>query len=83
MSNLTNIKDSSNIISCLEQSEQSLLYEEEAENVEKTFYWYQKAADNGNDVAMYNLAICYENNEGTAYLQLWARPSGSQLIVRP
>src|SRR2546421_93529 len=68
MSNLTNIKDSSNNISCLEQlaeNNDALLYEKETENVENAFYWYQKAAGNGNDVAMYNLAICYENGEGT------------------
>uniref|UniRef100_U9V3V1 Protein kinase domain-containing protein n=1 Tax=Rhizophagus irregularis (strain DAOM 181602 / DAOM 197198 / MUCL 43194) TaxID=747089 RepID=U9V3V1_RHIID len=38
-------------------------------NLEKAFYWYQKAAENaaenGNEVAMNNLAICYENGNGT------------------
>src|SRR5256885_1496595 len=76
MSNLTNIKDSSNNISCLvEQSEKNndegeqfnleLLYEEGTENVGKAFYWYQKAAVNGDNNAMNNLAVCYKNGEGT------------------
>ncbi|GBC07421.1 hypothetical protein RclHR1_07450009 [Rhizophagus clarus] len=33
-------------------------------NLEKAFYWYQKAAENGNVVAMDNLVICYYNGEG-------------------
>src|SRR2546423_1223039 len=76
MSNLTNIKDSSNNISCLElsaaedndevkQFNLALLYEEEAENVEKAFYWYQKEAENGNNNAQYSLARLYYNGEGT------------------
>src|ERR1043165_1572314 len=33
---------------------------------EKSFHWYQKAAENGNAYyAMNNLAICYEKGEGT------------------
>ncbi|RIA78640.1 hypothetical protein C1645_842787 [Glomus cerebriforme] len=35
------------------------------ENLEKAFYWYQKAAENGNSDAMCNLAIFYENGFGT------------------
>ncbi|CAB4441454.1 unnamed protein product [Rhizophagus irregularis] len=34
-------------------------------NLEKAFYWYQKAAENGFTNAMYYLAICYDNGEGT------------------
>ncbi|EXX52258.1 Skt5p [Rhizophagus irregularis DAOM 197198w] len=34
-------------------------------NLEKAFYWYQKAAENGYEKAMHNLAICYVNGEGT------------------
>ncbi len=34
-------------------------------NLEKAFYWYQKAAENGNKAAMNNLAIHYENGKGT------------------
>jgi hypothetical protein len=34
-------------------------------NLEKAFYWYQKAAEIGGKEAMYNLALCYENGEGT------------------
>src|SRR5438046_2263473 len=34
-------------------------------NLEKAFYWFQKAAENGNKFAMYNLNICYKNGEGT------------------
>src|SRR5688572_27581080 len=34
-------------------------------NLEKAFYWYQKAAENGNIKAQYNLALSYENGEGT------------------
>src|SRR5438876_1115057 len=63
MSNLTNLKDSSNNISCLEQSAKN--NNEGALWLEKAFYWYQKAAENGNKIAMYNLAICYKNGEGT------------------
>ena len=29
-------------------------------NLEKTFYWYQKAAVNDNVEAQYNLALAYE-----------------------
>src|SRR5438045_2325730 len=35
------------------------------ENLEKAFYWFQKAAENGNGDAMNNLATCYENGKGT------------------
>src|SRR5688500_7879300 len=31
----------------------------------KTFYWYQKAAENGDIGAQYNLALSYKNGEGT------------------
>src|SRR5438876_216871 len=34
-------------------------------NLEKAFYWFQKAAENSED-AMIHLATCYENGEGTA-----------------
>src|SRR6266498_2153131 len=34
-------------------------------NLEKAFYWYQKAAENGHIKAQYNLAILYEDGEGT------------------
>ena len=34
-------------------------------NLEKAFYWFQKAAENGNIDAMNNLVICYKNGEGT------------------
>src|SRR4051794_38075525 len=34
-------------------------------NLEKAFYWYQKAAEYGNNNAMNSLAICYKNGEGT------------------
>src|SRR5256885_1148220 len=34
-------------------------------NLEKAFYWYQKAAENGDEYAMNNLAMHYENGEGT------------------
>ncbi|PKK77444.1 kinase-like protein [Rhizophagus irregularis] len=30
----------------------------------KALYWYEKAADNGNTMAMYNLGRCYLNGEG-------------------
>jgi TPR repeat protein len=33
-------------------------------NSEKAFYWYYKAAENGNEKAMFNLAIYYNNEEG-------------------
>ncbi len=31
----------------------------------EALYWYQKAAKNGLDMAQYNLALLYENGEGT------------------
>ncbi|EXX55357.1 Ack1p [Rhizophagus irregularis DAOM 197198w] len=34
-------------------------------NLEKSFHWYQKAAENDHEEAMLNLFICYENGEGT------------------
>ncbi|GET53926.1 kinase-like domain-containing protein [Rhizophagus irregularis DAOM 181602=DAOM 197198] len=34
-------------------------------NLDKAFYWYQKAVENGNEDAIFNLAICYRNGEGT------------------
>ncbi|RIA81548.1 hypothetical protein C1645_716941 [Glomus cerebriforme] len=36
-------------------------------NLEKAFYWYQKASENenGNEIAMIGLAICYESGFGT------------------
>ncbi|PKK63478.1 kinase-like protein [Rhizophagus irregularis] len=34
-------------------------------NLEKAFYWYQKAAEKGYIDAMNSLAICYKNGEGT------------------
>ncbi|CAB4379996.1 unnamed protein product [Rhizophagus irregularis] len=45
------------------------LYQKAAEYVhtnaaKKYFYLYQKAAENGEETAMFNLAICYENGEG-------------------
>ncbi|POG60501.1 kinase-like domain-containing protein [Rhizophagus irregularis DAOM 181602=DAOM 197198] len=35
------------------------------ENLEKAFYWYQKAAESGDEKAMFNLAACYRHEEGT------------------
>ncbi|CAB5361075.1 unnamed protein product [Rhizophagus irregularis] len=34
-------------------------------NLEKAFYWYRKAAENGDEIAMFNLVKCYNNGEGT------------------
>ncbi|GES72768.1 kinase-like domain-containing protein [Rhizophagus clarus] len=34
-------------------------------NLEKAFYWYQKAAENSNEEAILDLVDCYENGEGT------------------
>ncbi|GES99793.1 kinase-like domain-containing protein [Rhizophagus clarus] len=34
-------------------------------NLERAFYWYQKAAENGIKEVMIDLAGCYENGEGT------------------
>ncbi|GBC06464.1 hypothetical protein RclHR1_06860001 [Rhizophagus clarus] len=33
--------------------------------MEKAFHWYQKVAKSGDAEAMNNLALCYENGEGT------------------
>ena len=38
---------------------------EQEKNLERAFYWLQKATENCIASAMYNLAICYENGEGT------------------
>ncbi|CAB4380462.1 unnamed protein product [Rhizophagus irregularis] len=34
-------------------------------NLEKAFYWYQRAAENDVKEAMFNLAKCYKNAKGT------------------
>ena len=34
-------------------------------NLEKALFWFQKAAENGEEIATNNLAICYENGEET------------------
>src|SRR5436190_248752 len=77
MSNTTEIKDLSDNINLLKQLAESDDYaqfnlansyyngEGTEKNLEKAFYWYQKAAENGNNNAMYNLARCYKNREGT------------------
>ena len=33
-------------------------------DLEKAFYWYQKAAENGNKTAQYNLGESYELGNG-------------------
>jgi len=33
-------------------------------NYKKAFYYFQKAAENGNKFAQYNLGNCYKNGEG-------------------
>ncbi|CAB4373472.1 unnamed protein product [Rhizophagus irregularis] len=35
------------------------------EEIEKAFHWFQKAAENGEKRAMFILAACYNNGEGT------------------
>src|ERR1044072_1437694 len=60
MSNLSNIN--------LLQYNLALLYYNGVKtemNLEKTFYWYQKAAEIGDKNAMNNLVICYKNGQGT------------------
>src|SRR5688572_523494 len=34
-------------------------------NLEKAFYWFQKAAESDFEMAQYNLASLYKNGEGT------------------
>ncbi|CAB5184932.1 unnamed protein product [Rhizophagus irregularis] len=34
-------------------------------NLEKAFHWYQKATENGDEKAMFNLANGYYKGEGT------------------
>ena len=34
-------------------------------NLEKAFYWYQKAAENGYNAAQYILSILYKEGKGT------------------
>src|SRR5437763_531952 len=48
-----------NLIKCYKNGKKT------EKNLEKAFYWYQKAAESGNKSAMNNLAICYENGKGT------------------
>ena len=63
MSNLSNIINLSD-----RQFHLELLYHygvKTEKNLEKAFYWYEKAAENDDNNAMYNLAICYENGIGT------------------
>jgi TPR repeat protein len=31
------------------------------ENIEKAIYWYEKAAEKGDEVTQYNLGLVYEN----------------------
>ena len=51
-------------------------------DLEKSFYWHQKAAENGNKVAQYNLGHCYkirkgiEKNEAKAFE--WYKKSAEQ-----
>ncbi|GET58675.1 kinase-like domain-containing protein [Rhizophagus irregularis DAOM 181602=DAOM 197198] len=33
-------------------------------DLKKAFYWYEKAASNGNIIAIWNLGLCYENGIG-------------------
>jgi TPR repeat protein len=39
-------------------------------NSKKAFYWYEKAANNGNMIAMYNLGLMYEDGEGITKIQI-------------
>src|SRR5581483_2721412 len=39
--------------------------EETEKNLEKAFYWCQKAAEKDHINAMFNLALCYKNGKGT------------------
>src|ERR1043165_4780915 len=77
MSNTTEIKDLSDNINLLKQLAENDEYaqfnlansyyngEGTEKNLEKAVYWYQKAAENGNNNAMNSLARCYYNGEGT------------------
>jgi len=46
------------------QTKLGLLYESSDTNIEKdldkAFYWHNKAAENGSTVALYDLGRCYE-----------------------
>jgi hypothetical protein len=48
----------------------------------KAVDWYLKAAEQGNAVAQYNLAVCYERGEGTepdeAMAAQWYRKAADQ-----
>src|SRR3989442_349425 len=76
MSNSTNINDDKDILESLYNYTTRynlarlyyLLYNNgkgSEKNLEKTFYWSQKAAESGNDNAQYDLALLYYNGEGT------------------
>ena len=36
------------------------------ESCDEAFYWYKKAAEQGLDIAQYNLAMCYAYGDGVA-----------------
>src|SRR5438270_260589 len=62
MSNHINIKDSYNVSWSGKAGNNGI----ETENyLESSFYWYQKAAENGDENAMDNLACAYYYGEGT------------------
>jgi TPR repeat protein len=75
MSNLTDIKNSSDNINLLEQSAENnkkitrYNLHENGEgkeiNLEETFYSFQRAAENGEVNAMNSLALLYYNGKGT------------------
>src|SRR3990170_3029559 len=69
---MSNPKDSNNNNNLLERIAEDAKYSLAnlhgkgiEKNLEKAFYWYQRAAENGNKFAMNGLAICYKNGEGT------------------
>ena len=51
-------------------------------NYVKAVEWFRKAAEQGNDVAQYNLAMCYERGEGVvkdlAEAVKWYRKAAEQ-----
>jgi TPR repeat protein len=50
----------------ISQNDLRILYEKITKDFEKAFYWYSKAANNGNEVALYNLGSYYKFGKGGA-----------------
>lgn len=41
--------------------------------MEKVYYWYKKAANQGDDKVLYNLGLCYEFGDSVNQSIRWAK----------